>query len=241
MKKILIILTVVMPYLEAQNSIQEGVARLNRQRLSNIVQWLKDSDSETQILLGLIMYKLDKLEAQVDSLQEQLSEKLAPAMIKEFGMLKSKISAQIEKIKVMTPEVTKTWRENLKFKLDQLPQDIMFLRNKVKDVIPDSAVEQFNKLQEKARGIVEWLRTLPVTDKEAAQQVLRERVQTLQDRLQVLNRLGRKLKYQEIKEKIDDFLKSTKEWSRDVKNKVIDLYNKAIDALGSATKTSEEQ
>lgn len=237
MKKMLIMLGVAMPLcLVAQNSIQEGIARINSQRLSNVAQWLKDSnESENQMLLDFVMYKLDKLEAQVDALKEQLDKKLTPEMSREFNMLKGKINAQIEKIKAMTPEMKKAWRENLKFKFDQLPQEIMFLRNKLQSMLPEEVLEQFNELQEKAKGFVEWLRALPATDKEALRQILQEKVEKLQERVQVLNQLGRKLEYQEIKTKIDNFLESAKEWSSDVKDKAIDLYDRAIKALKGTT------
>lgn len=239
MKKMFIMFGIAMPLcLAARNSIQEGVARINSQRLSNVAQWLKDSNGqETQMLLDLVMYKLDKLEAQVDALKEQLDKKLTPEMIREFNMLKGKIGAHIEKIKAMTPEMKKTWRENLKFKFDQLPQEIMFLRSKIQAMIPDEAVEQFNELQEKAKGFVNWLRELPATDKEAMRQVLKEKVQKIQDRVQVLNQLDRKLEYQEIKKKIDEFMESAREWSADLKNKAIDVYERAINALKGTTRT----
>jgi len=237
MKKMLIMLGFAMPLcLMAQNSIQEGVARINSQRLANIAQWLKDSNrSEAEMLIDFVLYKLDKLEAKVEAIKMQLDEKLTPEMRQEFNMLQTKISNQIEKIKAMTPEMRKAWRDNLKFRFDQLPQEIMFLRNKLQSMLPEEIVEQLDELKEKARGFVEWLRALPATDKEALRQILQEKVEKLQERVQVLNQLDRKLEYQEIKAKVDNFLESAKEWTSDVKDKAIDLYDRAIKALKGTT------
>ncbi len=218
-------------------SVYEGIARVTSEKLSNVVNWLKGaSESDQQALLDMVAYKLDKIGGRIDTLKEQIEKKLSAEQKKELQTLKSKVVAQIEKIHTMTPEMKKKWREQLKFKFDQLPQDIMLLQKKFEAVLPEDANEKFDELHGKAAKLVDWIKNLPQTDKEALKQALQEKTEKLEKRVSVLKQLGRDVEYEEIKGKIADFITKVKENTGDIKDKAVELYEKAIEALKGGKK-----
>ena len=124
-----------------------------------MLSWLKtSSESDQQALIDLVADKLDKLADRFDSLKESLEKKLSPEQMKELQALKDKIAKHVETIKNMPPEARKAWREKLKFKFDQLPQEIMLYSKKIESVIPEEATEQLKVLQEKSAKFVDWLK-----------------------------------------------------------------------------------
>ena len=219
------------------STIADGIARVNSERISNTLHWIKDSAvSDQQMLINLVTYKLEKLSDRLDALKDQLQKKLTPEQQKELLALKDKITKQVEAIKDMSPEEKKLWREKLKFKLDVLPQEIMLFSKKIEESVSGAAEEQFQALQDKAAKFGEWFKKLPVSDKEAIQQVLKEKVESLPKRISVLKQLGRAVEYEEIKAKIDDFVTRAKEQFDSIKEKALELYEKA----GQALKTSKK-
>ena len=169
----------------------EGIARVNSERLGNTLSWLQTpSESEGQALRELATEKLDKLSDRFDSLKESLVKKLSPEQMKELQALKDKINKHVETIKNMTPVEKKAWREKLKFKFDQLPQEIMLFSKKIEATIPEESAEEFKDLQEKSAKFVDWLKNMPATDKEALQKTLTEKVEKLKERAGVLKQLG---------------------------------------------------
>lgn len=215
----------------------EGIARVNSERIGNTLSWLKTINvSDQQALIDLVAGKMEKIADRIDSLKEQLDKKLSPEQKKELQALKDKIAKYVEMIKNMPPEAKKAWRNNLKFKFDQLPQEIMLFTKKVESSIPEESVEQLKELQDKAAKFVERLKNMPATDKEALQQAMTEKVEKLKERIGVLKQIGRGPELEELKGKIDDFRSQAKEMPGNVKDKIVELYEKAIQALKGGKK-----
>lgn len=215
----------------------EGIARINSQRLENDLRWLKSaSKSEGQLLIDLAARKLDKLSDRLDAIKEQVDKKLTPEQKNELKALKNKIAAQVKMLRDMTPEAPKAWREKIKFKFDQLPQEIMLFSKKIESTIPEESVAEFKEIQEKFEKFVQWLKDLPGTDKEAIRQVLSGKVDSLEKRVGILKKINRAIELEKIKEKIENFKSHVKDMAIDVKQKAIELYEMAIKALRTGKK-----
>jgi hypothetical protein len=200
-------------------------------KIDQKVGWFKSlAPDERQALLDAIAWKVENAREAVRSFVEGIKDRISSEQKERLLKLHEQMKEVVQKIKAMPAEEKARWRAVISDKIVDFKDNIDMYRGAIKESLTQEQKEMLKNLQQKVHKLVDWVKSMPPTDRDALRQMLvrkggdvRGYISLLQDKYNAdFKRLGRQ---------VEELEKSKTEAIAELKDKLIQLYEEAKKAI----------